>query len=115
MQPAVEIVMAEGLEQELDVRGLQPCIGFHEGADLRRRNGQGAASQQQILQPDLQLPHSARHHVVDRQGQLALVGDQRAIVILEILAHSRQVVHDVDAELRELAGRPDARQEQKFR
>src|SRR5271163_58249 len=103
--------MAESLKQELYVGRLQPGIRLRERADLSGGNRQGATPKEEILQPRAHLPNSALHDVVDSERQLALVGQEGAIMVLQVLAHACEMVHDRNTVLGQLRGGADAGQQ----
>src|SRR5690349_9066536 len=61
---------------------------------VTRADCQWAASKQQVLQPNLRLAPDALHVVVERDRPSATPKGAAIEMVLQILAHAGQVVHD---------------------
>ena len=95
-----------GQAVDLDVRRRDLIAAADERARLAHARGHRPGSGEQILQPISQSAVGPVGFVVaDRRG---LGGQVDVHMVLEVLAHARQVVDDVDAQRAQLVGRSDA-------
>ncbi|MNQ36399.1 hypothetical protein D3C85_499190 [compost metagenome] len=101
-------------EVELDVRPAQALLGADEATRLEMVAGAQAILEQQPAQADQGLGEQA-HLAVQRHRLLAFVLDVDFRVVLQILAHPRQVVSHFDAGLLQHRSRTYARTLQQVR
>ena len=91
------VVHGDRDEMVLDVRELDPRPAAEIAARLEQVRGRDAGFRREPLEPDLELA-PRRGRSVERDRFDALVLDRPVEMVLQVLAHARQVVRHGDAE-----------------
>ena len=84
-------------------------------AALAGADGQRAGAVEQPLEPHQRLLEGALDAVVERDRLGAAIDRARLEVVLQVVPDARQLVHDLDAVLAQVLGRPDARELEELR
>ncbi len=115
MQLLTHLVGRERDEVDLDIRRRQTRIGLEESAGGAGCDRQRSLAKRRILHAGHHLADGMIDDVVERDALRAPHHDADLQMILQIVANTRRIEHDVDAVRLQQLRRPDARELQELR
>src|SRR6185503_15916860 len=103
-----ELVERQRLQVPFDVGGGLARIAPGKGAELGRRHRQQTRAVQRVLESHRCLAEQAVRALVQGADVLDLVDDAYLQVVVQVLAHARQIMLDFDAVLLQQGRRTNA-------